>query len=88
VRTNRGDRGCSCEEHPDGCGVAVLTDDVVVRIQKEQFLVEDYLLGKGRMRDCHFVNLHTTTMEGESGRMRGWGGTCMGDAVSSVRLSN
>jgi hypothetical protein len=57
--------------------------------------VEDYLLGKGRMRDHHFANLHTTinckstwTMEGESRRTRGWGGTCRGGAVSSVRSSN
>ena len=57
--------------------------------------VEDYLLGKGRMRDRHFANLHTTincksawTMEGDSGRTRGWGGTCRGGAVSSVRSSN
>ncbi len=57
--------------------------------------VEDYLLGKGRMRDRHFANLHTTincksawTMEGESGMMHGWGGTCRGGAVSSVRSSN
>jgi hypothetical protein len=51
VGTNKGDRGCSCEEHPDGCGAAVLADDVVVRIRKEQILVEDYLLGKGRMKE-------------------------------------
>ncbi len=73
----------------------ILASDVVVRIRKEQILVEDYLLGKGRMRDRHFVNLHTTincksawTMEGEVGRMRSWGGTCRGDAVSSARSSN
>ncbi len=91
VRTNRGDCGCSCEEHSDGCSVAVLPDDVVIHIRKEQILVKDYLLGKGRMRDRQFVNLHTTincksvwTMEGESGRMR----SCRGDAVSSVRLLN
>jgi hypothetical protein len=71
-------------------GAVVLADDVVVCIQKEQILVEDYLLGKGRMRDCHFANLLTAIncklawmMEGESGRMRGWG-----DAVSLVRSSN
>ena len=51
VGTNRGDRGRSCEEHPDGCGKAVLADNVVVRIRKEQILVEDYLLGKGRMKE-------------------------------------
>ena len=51
VGTNRGDRGRSCEEHPDGCGAAVLADDVVVRIRKEQILIEDYLLGKGRMQE-------------------------------------
>ncbi len=93
--TNRGDRGRSCEEHPDWCSVVVLTDNVIVRIRKEQILLEDYLLGKGRMRDCHFANLHTTincklawTMKGESGRTRGWGGTCRGDAMSLVRSSN
>jgi hypothetical protein len=95
VRLNRGNCGRSCKEHPDGCGTAVLADDVIVRIRKEQILIEDYLLGKGRMRDRHVANLHTTincklawTMEGESGRRRGWGRTCRGDAVSSVRLSN
>ena len=51
VGTNKGDRGRSCEEHPDGCGAAVLVDDVVIRIRKEQILVEDYLLGKGRMKE-------------------------------------
>jgi hypothetical protein len=93
--TNRGDRGRSCEEHPDGCGATVLADDIIVRIRKEQILIEDYLLGKGMMRDRHFANLHTTincksawTMEGETGRMRGWGETCREDAVSSVRSSN
>jgi hypothetical protein len=42
-----------------------------------------------------FYKLDTTinrksawTMEGESGRRRGWGGTCRGDAMSSVRSSN
>ena len=90
VGTNRSDRGRSCEEHPDGCGAVVLMDDIVVRIRKEQILVEDYLLGKGRMRDCHFANLLTAIncklawmMEGELGRMRSWG-----DAVSLVRSSN
>jgi len=39
VGTNRGDRGCSCEEHLDACGTAVLMDDAVVRIRKEQILV-------------------------------------------------
>jgi hypothetical protein len=49
VGTNRGDRGCSCEEHLDACGTAVLMDDAVVRIQKEQILVEDFKAGKGKM---------------------------------------
>ncbi len=95
VGTNRGDRGRSCEEHPDGYGTAVLADDIVVCIRKEQIIVEDYLLGKGRMRDRYFANLRTTincksmwTMEGESGRTHGWGRTCRGDAMSSVRSSN
>jgi hypothetical protein len=35
VGTNRGDRGRSCEEHPDGCRAAVLVGDVVVRVRKE-----------------------------------------------------
>ncbi len=55
VGTNRGNHGCSCEEDPDGCSTAVLANDVVVRIQKDQILVENYLLGKGRMRDRHFA---------------------------------
>ena len=57
--------------------------------------VNDHLLGKGNMRDRHFANLHTTincklvwTVEGESGRMRGWGRTCRGGVVSLVRSSN
>ena len=36
---NRSDRGHSSDDHPDGCGAAVLDDDVVVRIKKEQILV-------------------------------------------------
>ena len=36
VGTNRGNRGRSCEEHPDGCGAVVLTDDVIICIRKEQ----------------------------------------------------
>ncbi len=51
VGTSRGNRGHSCEEHPDGCGAAVLAVDVVVCVRKEQILVEDYILGKGRMRE-------------------------------------
>ena len=51
VEMNRGDRGRSCEEHPDACGMAVLTDDIVVRIQKEQILIKDCLLGKGKMKE-------------------------------------
>jgi hypothetical protein len=51
VGTNRSDRGRSCDDHPDGCGAAVLNDDVVIRIKKEQILVEDFLLGKGKMRE-------------------------------------
>ncbi len=51
VGMNRGDRGRSCEEHPDACGMAVLTDDIVVRIQKEQILIKDCLLGKGKMKE-------------------------------------
>ena len=48
VGTNRGDRGCSCEEHLDACGTAVLMDDAIVRIRKEQILVEDFRRGKVR----------------------------------------
>jgi hypothetical protein len=51
VGMNKSDCGCSCEEHPDGCGAAVLADDVVVRIRKEQILVKAGFLGKGRMRE-------------------------------------
>jgi hypothetical protein len=51
VGTNRGDRGRSCEEHLDACGTAVLVDDAVVRIRKEQILVEDFKAGKGKMKE-------------------------------------
>ena len=51
VGTNRGDRGRSCDEHPDGCGAAVLTDDVVIRVRKEQILAEDFKAWKGTMRE-------------------------------------
>jgi len=37
VGTNRGDRGCSCEEHLDACGTAVLMDDAVVASEKSRF---------------------------------------------------
>ena len=45
VGTNRGNCGHSCKEHPDTCGMAVIVDDAVVRIQREQILMED-LTGK------------------------------------------
>ena len=51
VGTNRSSRGRFCDDHPDGCGVVVLDDDVVVRVKKEQILVEDFVLGKGKMRE-------------------------------------
>jgi hypothetical protein len=51
VGTNRGDRGRSCEEHLDACGTAVLMDDAVIRIRKEQILVEDFKAGKGKMKE-------------------------------------
>ncbi len=51
VGTNRGDRGRSCKEHPDACGMAVLADEVVVRIQEEQILIKNCLLGKGKMKE-------------------------------------
>jgi hypothetical protein len=51
VGRTRGDRGRSCEEHPDACGTAVLMDDAVVRIRKEQILVEDFKAGKGKMKE-------------------------------------
>jgi hypothetical protein len=51
VETNRGDHGHSCEEHPDACGTAVLTDDVIVRIRKEQILIKDCFRGKGKMKE-------------------------------------
>ena len=51
VGTNRGDRGRSCEEHLDACGTAVLMDDAVVQIRKEQILVEDFKAGKGKMKE-------------------------------------
>jgi len=37
VGTNRGGR--SCEEHLDVCGTAVLMDDAIVRIRKEQIFL-------------------------------------------------
>ena len=51
VGMNRGDRGRSCEEHPDACGTAVLTDDVIVHIRKEQILIKDCFWGKGKMKE-------------------------------------
>ena len=51
VGTNRGDCGCSCDEHLDACSAAVLMDDAVVRIQTEQMLVEDFKVGKGKMKE-------------------------------------
>jgi hypothetical protein len=51
VGTNRGDRGRSCEEHIDACGMVVLMDDAVVRIRKEQILVEDFKARKGKMKE-------------------------------------
>ena len=51
VGTNRGDCGRSCEVHPDSCGTAVLVDDAVIRIRKEQILVEDFKAGKGKMKE-------------------------------------
>jgi len=58
VGTNRGDRGRSCEEHLDTCGTAVLMDDAVVRIQKEQILVEDFKAGKGKMKEEMAVTIN------------------------------
>ena len=51
VGTNRDDRGRSCEEHLDACGTAVLMDNAIIRIQKEQILVEDFKAGKGKMKE-------------------------------------
>jgi len=51
VGTNRGDRGHSCEKHLDACGTAVLMDNAVVCIRKEQILVEDFKAGKGKMKE-------------------------------------
>ena len=39
VGTERGDQGCSCEEHNINCG-EVLAEDFVVRLRKVQILVE------------------------------------------------
>jgi hypothetical protein len=39
VGTGMGDRGCSCEEHPNNCG-EVLAGDVVVRLCKVQIVVD------------------------------------------------
>jgi hypothetical protein len=39
VGTEMGDRGCSCEEHPNNCG-EVLADDVVVRLRTVQIVVD------------------------------------------------
>ncbi len=51
VGTNRGDCGCSCDEHLDTCDMAVLMDDAVIRIRKEHILVEDFKVGKGKMKE-------------------------------------
>ncbi len=58
VGTNRGDCGRSCEEHPDGCGAAVLAGDIVVCMRKEQILVEAGFLGQGRMREETVLNIN------------------------------
>ncbi len=39
VRTEMGDQGCSCEEHPNNCG-EVLANNVVVRLRKVQIVVD------------------------------------------------
>jgi hypothetical protein len=39
VGTERGDRGCSCEEHTNNCG-KVMAKDVVVCLCKVQIMVE------------------------------------------------
>jgi hypothetical protein len=39
VGTEMGDRGCSCEEHPNNCG-EVLANNVVVRLRKVQIVVD------------------------------------------------
>ncbi len=39
VGTEVGDRGCSCEEHPNNCG-KVLAEDMVVSLRKVQIQVE------------------------------------------------
>jgi hypothetical protein len=58
VGTSRGNCGCSCMDHPDGCGTAVLVDDIVVCIQKEQILIKDYLLGKEKRGVWSILNIH------------------------------
>jgi hypothetical protein len=39
VRTEMGDQGCSCEEHPNNCG-EVLADNVVVHLRKVQIVID------------------------------------------------
>lgn len=43
------DRGRSCDEHK--CCGAMLQEDMVVRVRKEQILVPDYIAGKGNMKE-------------------------------------
>jgi hypothetical protein len=50
VGTNRGYHGRRCKEH-DVCGLAVLAEDVLNCIHKEQILVPDNIAGKGKMKE-------------------------------------
>ncbi len=61
---NKGDRGRSCKEHPDGCGA----DDFVVRIRKEQILVEACLLEKGGMREEMALTVNSDATSASSPR--------------------
>ncbi len=51
IGINRGDCGRRCKEHPKACGEVVLREDVVVCIQNDQILVDDFEAGKGKMKE-------------------------------------
>jgi hypothetical protein len=57
--TNRRDCGRSCEEH--GCCGEILTEDVVVRLRREQILVPNKLGRKGSMREETAITVNWVT---------------------------
>jgi hypothetical protein len=50
-RDKQGQVRVPCKEHPNACGMVVHEDDAIIHIQKEQILVEDFLAGKGKMKE-------------------------------------